>query len=60
METPSATFCNVKYFDFFYIQFLAYYTLETKSKKTSENQPCELNDHLIENDHANRSFPQKD
>ena len=52
MERPSATICNGKYSvldDFCYSDFLAYYTLENKSSKTSEYQPDELDDNLIEN-----------
>ena len=47
MERLNATFCNGKFDvlnDFCYAEFLAYYTLESKSIKTCEYQPDELDD----------------
>ena len=62
MERLSATFCNGKYSildNFCYAEFLAYYTLESKSSKTGEYQPDELDDNLIENNHEECSYPPK-
>ena len=52
MERPSVTFCNGKYGilnDLCYAEFLAYYTLKSKSSKTCKYHPDELDDILIEN-----------
>ena len=54
MERPSATFCNGKHSilkDFCFAEFVAYYTLENKSNKTSEYHPDEFDESLIENNH---------
>ena len=62
MERQSAAFCNEKYIildDFCYANFLAYYTLENNSNKTSEYQPDELDDNLIENNHEECPYPPK-
>ena len=59
MERPSATFCNGKYsvLNYFcYAEVLAYYTLENKSNTTCEYQPDELDDNLIDNNHAECSY----
>ena len=49
---PSATCCNEKCSvlnEFCYGEVLAYYTLQSKSNKTCEYEPNELNDNLIQN-----------
>ena len=50
VERPSGTFCNGKYIafnDFYYAEFLAYYTLANKSSDSCEYQPDELDDSFI-------------
>ena len=42
--------------DFSYAEFLAYYTLESKSNNTCDYQPDELDDNLIENNHEECSY----
>ena len=60
MERPNATFCNGKFGvlnNFCYAEFLAYYTLESKSTRTCKHQPDELDDKLIENSHEECPYP---
>lgn len=62
MKRLSATFCNGEYSvfnGFSYAGFPAYWTLKTKSNKTCECQPDELDDNLMENNHEEYSFPQE-
>ena len=42
-----------------YADFLAYYTLVNKSNETSQYQPDELDDNLIENNRQWSSYPLK-
>ena len=42
-----------------YAEFLAYYTLESKSNNTCDYQPDELDDVLIENSHEECSYPKQ-
>ena len=61
VERPNSAFCNEKCsaLDYFcFAEFLAYYTIENRSNKTSEYQLDEL-DNLIENNHEEYSFPKK-
>ena len=67
MERPSAKLCNRIYSlldRFFNVEFLAYYTLESKSNKTYEYQPDKLDDNLIEYNYKESSYyptlPQKE
>ena len=62
IEWPNATFCHGKYSalnDFCYAEFLAYYTLASKSNNTYDYQPDELDDNLIENNHEECSYPKQ-
>ena len=45
--------------DLCYTEFLGYYRLENKSSKTSQCEPNELDDNLIENNHEEYFYPQK-
>ena len=54
MERPCATFCNGKdsiLENFYYAEFLAYYTIENKSSKTCEYYTDELNENVVKNNH---------
>ena len=60
MEKLKGTFCNEKHKllnNFCSAEFLAIYTLESKSCKTCEYKPDELDDNLIENNDVERSYP---
>ena len=62
IERSNATFCHRKYSalnNFCYAEFLAYYTLESKSNNTCDYQPDELDDVLIENSHEECSYPKQ-
>ena len=62
IERPNATFCHGKYSAlnyFCYAEFLAYYTLESKSNNTCDYQPDELDDNLIKNNHKECSYPKQ-
>ena len=60
MEKLKGTFCNEKHKllnNICSAEFLAIYTLESKSCKTCEYKPDELDDNLIENNDVERSYP---
>ena len=60
MKRPSAKCCDGIYSildNFCYAVFLACYTFEIKSSKTSEYQLHELDDNLIENNHEEVYYP---
>ena len=60
MQGPSTGFCNAKYSvlnNFCYGEFLTYYTVENKSRKTCKYQPEDFDDNLIEINHKERSYP---
>ena len=59
MERPSVKFCNRIYSlldGYCNVEFLAYYTLESKSSKTYEYQLDKLDSNLIEYNYKESSY----
>ena len=60
MQGPSTGFSNAKYSvlnNFYYGEFLTYYTVENKSRKTCKYQPDDFDDNLIGINHIERTYP---